>query len=351
VKTPAFMPVGTHASVKALAPAELTASEAQCVLANTYHLWQRPGSDVIRKAGGIHNFMGWHGPILTDSGGFQVLSLRDLCRISEAGATFRSRLDASERTLTPELAIAVQAALSSDIAMVLDVCPPYGCGEAETREASDRTLRWARRSLSSPRSPGQLVFGIVQGGTNTDLRRDAAGILATMEFDGYGIGGLSIGEQRAETWPALDAALASLPSDRPRYLMGVGAPADIVGAIARGIDLFDSVLPTRLGRNGTVFTRSGTINLRAPASAGLMTPIQPDCDCPACRGFSVGYLHHLIRAGEDLGMRLASLHNVRFLIRLAREARRAIIRDEYPPVDAATGDRPIAMVLSGTGDS
>jgi len=352
IETPAFMPVGTQASVKALAPRELLSAGAQCVLANTYHLWQRPGADVVRGAGGLHHFMGWQGPILTDSGGFQVLSLRHLCRIDERGAAFRSHLDGEERTLTPELAMEVQAGLESDIAMALDVCPPYPCRSLELLEATERTVRWARRSLASGHGPGQAVFGIVQGGIDTELRRRAASALAAMEFDGYGIGGLSIGEQREETWPALEAAVAALPPDRPRYLMGVGAPGDVLKAVARGVDLFDCVLPTRLGRNGTVLTRQGSLNLHRPGLASRTTPLEADCDCAACTEFSTGYLHHLVRAGEDLGLRLASLHNIRFLIRLVAEARRAICEGEFDEMLRRVGGGPHhAAILSGASVS
>jgi queuine tRNA-ribosyltransferase len=346
------MPVGTQSSVKALTPGELKAAQAQCVLANTYHLWLRPGTDVILEAGGLHRFMGWQAPILTDSGGFQVLSLRHLCRISEVGATFRSHLDGEERTLTPELAMEVQAALGSDVAMVLDVCPPHPCTASDLLEATERTLRWAERSLRSQHSPSQAVFGIVQGGTDAQLRRWSASALASMEFDGYGIGGLSVGERREATWPALESAVGALPSDRPRYLMGVGAPGDMLAAIARGVDLFDCVLPTRLGRNGTVLTDSGALNLRASGLASCIGPLQAGCDCPACTRFSVGYLHHLVRAGEDLGLRLASLHNVRFLIRLSQQARRAICEGGFEEMVLAADRRwHNATTFSGTGAS
>lgn len=318
------MPVGTNAAVRALTPAELGTLGAQCVLGNTYHLWLRPGADLVERAGGLHAFMGWNGPILTDSGGFQVLSLRRFCVVDEVGATFRSHYDGTDRLLTPETSMEVQAALGSDIAMALDVCPPHRCSAAEVREATDRTLRWAKRSLDGDHAPGQAVFGIAQGGTDLPLRAEAASALGELPFDGYGIGGLSVGERRDETWPALTASIENLPDERPRYLMGVGAPDDLIEGISRGVDLFDCVLPTRLGRTGTVFTSNGELDLRQARFQRVEEPIDPTCDCTACERFSLGYLHHLFRAGEELGMRLASLHNVRFLLHLVEDARQAI---------------------------
>jgi len=329
IETPAFMPVGTNAAVRGLTPAELKSSGAQCVLGNTYHLWLRPGSALIQRAGGLHTFMGWDGPILTDSGGFQVLSLRRHCVVDEAGAMFRSHFDGGEWLLTPEIAMEVQAMLGSDIAMVLDVCPPYPCTAHDLRAATGRTLRWARRSIDARHAPGQAVYGIVQGGTDLDLRAEAAAALGDIPFDGYGIGGLSVGERRERTWPALSAAVGNLPDDRPRYLMGVGAPDDLIEGIGRGVDLFDCVLPTRLGRTGTVFTSRGDLDLRHSRFERCDAPIDPDCDCAACASFSLGYLHHLFRAREELAMRLASLHNVRFLVRLVADARVAICEGSY----------------------
>jgi queuine tRNA-ribosyltransferase len=273
--------------------------------------------------------MGWSGPILTDSGGFQVLSLRSRCVVDEAGATFRSHFDGSEWLLTPEVSMEIQAMLGSDIAMVLDVCPPYPCPPQVVRDATERTVRWAQRSLSAPHAAGQAVFGILQGGTDQELRAEAATAIRELPFDGYGIGGLSVGEPRDLTWPALSASIANLPDDRPRYLMGVGAPNDVIEAISHGIDLFDCVLPTRLGRTGTVFTSQGELDLRQSRFALCEDPIDPECDCQACVQFSLGYLHHLFQAGEDLGMRLASLHNLRFLVRLVADAGEAIGDGRY----------------------
>jgi queuine tRNA-ribosyltransferase len=329
IETPAFMPVGTAATVKGLTPADLEALGPSCVLANTYHLWLRPGPDTVRRAGGIHAFMGWNGPILTDSGGFQLLSLAHLARIGEGGAEIHSHLDGELYFLSPERAMAIQAALGSDIAMALDVCPPYPCAPTDLRDATDRTSRWAARSLAAEHSSGQAVFGIVQGGVDLELRRASAEMIAALGFDGYGIGGMSVGEDRESTWPALETAIAHLPVNRPRYLMGVGSPDDVVEAIARGVDLFDCVLPTRLGRNGAVLTTRGRLDLRNAGLAARREPIDPDCDCPTCAQFSVGYLHHLVRGQEELGLRLASIHNVRFLVRLAAKAREAIIAGRF----------------------
>jgi len=345
IDTPAFMPVGTNAAVRGLTPAELRSVGAQCVLGNTYHLWLRPGPDLIERAGGLHGFMGWDGPILTDSGGFQVLSLRSRCVVNEAGATFRSHFDGTEWLLTPEVSMEVQAKLGSDIAMALDVCPPYGCGPRELDEATQRTLRWGERSLAAPHAIGQAVFGISQGGTDLELRAVAATALSSLPFDGYGIGGLSVGERRDETWPALAASIANLPKDRPRYLMGVGTPEDLIEGISRGVDLFDCVLPTRLGRTGTVFSSDGELDLRQSRFRSLNGPIDSECDCRACTRFSLGYLHHLFRASEELAMRLASLHNVRFLVRLVANAREAICDGECESSSARASDRTSRLAL------
>ncbi|MEA2641305.1 MAG: queuine tRNA-ribosyltransferase [Chloroflexota bacterium] len=329
IETPAFMPVGTQGTVKGLTPADVRSLGAQCILGNTYHLWLRPGEDVIERAGGLHHFIGWDRAILTDSGGFQILSLAHLAEIDEGGARFQSHLDDSQRTLTPERAMAIQAALGSDIAMVLDVCPPHDATLETVRLANERTTRWAYRSLAAPHAAGQLVFAIVQGGVNPALRQQSASELAEGAFDGFGIGGLSVGEARADTWTALEAAVAPLPASRPRYLMGVGAPDDVLGAIARGVDMFDCVLPTRLGRNGAIFTPRGRLSLRSASLASMSGPLDPACDCAACTRFAAGYIHHLVRAGEELGFRLASIHNLRYLARLVGQAREAIIAGRF----------------------
>ena len=347
IETPAFMPVGTNAAVRGLTPADIQSTGAQCVLGNTYHLWLQPGAELIEQAGGLHAFMGWNGPLLTDSGGFQVLSLRRFCVVDERGAMFRSHLDGSERILTPEAAMKVQARLGSDIAMALDVCPPYSCAASELFEASERTLRWAERSLEATHAPGQAVFGIAQGGVDLGLRTEAAAALGKMAFDGYGIGGLSVGEKREQTWPALGASIDNLPTDRPRYLMGVGDPSDLIEGIARGVDLFDCVLPTRLGRTGTVLTAQGQLDLRHARFDQIQQPIDSACDCAACTRFSLGYLHHLFRSGEELGMRLASLHNVRFLVRLVADARRAILTGDFESFVAYATGRSAQKALVG----
>jgi queuine tRNA-ribosyltransferase len=330
------MPVGTQATVKGLTPRDLRAVGVACVLANTYHLWLRPGPDLVQRAGGLHAFMGWEGAILTDSGGFQELSLGPLCRIDERGASLQSHLDGEERLLTPELAMEIQAALDSDIAMVLDVCPPADCRPDELQAATERTSRWAARSMAAPHADGQAVFGIVQGGTDLALRARSAAAIAQLGCDGYGIGGLSIGEARDRTWPALMAALGPLPAAQPRYLMGVGAPVDLLEAIAHGVDLFDCVLPTRLGRNGNVFGPTGRLNLHNAALGGRDEPLDPACDCPACQRFPLGYLAYLVRAREDLGLRLASLHNVRYLTRLVGAAHQAIAAGRFRSFYSAT---------------
>jgi len=329
IDTPVFMPVGTQASVKGLMPSDLESARASCILANTYHLWLRPGAELIRRAGGLHAFMGWHHPILTDSGGFQIMSLAHLVEIDEEGAAFCSHLDGSARLLRPEDAMAVQALLGSDIAMVLDVCTRYPSPRALLERAVARTLRWAERCIGIPRSDGQAIFGIVQGGTEPDLRVACAEALAAMPFDGYGIGGLSVGEPRDQTWPAVAAACSALPVDRPRYLMGVGAPVDLMEAIARGVDMFDCVLPTRLGRHGSALVPGGRLDLRKITLARRDGPLDPACDCLACTKFSVGYLHYLTRADADLARVLLSVHNVRFLTRLASAARTAILDGSF----------------------
>lgn len=334
IHTPAFMPVGTLASVKGLDTRELDAAGVECVVANAYHLSLRPGVDVIAQAGGLHAFMGWDRPILTDSGGFQVLSLARLRHIDEQGVTFQDARG-EKRKLTPEAAMEIQAVLAPDIAVVLDVCLPYPCGALETEEAAERTIRWARRSLQARGRFGQPVFGIVQGGVDPVLRRRSAQALASLPFDGYGIGGLSVGETRNVTWPAVEGAVGPLPPDRPRHLMGVGAPDDVTAAIAHGIDLFDCVLPTRLGRSGIALTASGRLDVRSSTLARSVHALDPACICPACSHFSLGYLHHLVRCREDLALRLLSLHNVRFLARLAADARQAIVEGRF---DAGRGD-------------
>jgi queuine tRNA-ribosyltransferase len=326
VATPAFMPVGTLAAVKTLLPQEVAATGSEILLVNAYHLYLRPGHGLIESLGGVHTFMQWQGPILSDSGGFQVFSLATLRRIDETGVTFRSHIDGSEHRYTPELAIEVQRALGVDIAMPLDHVVAGDASRSEAKDAAARTLRWFARCRAAAGLP---VFAIVQGGTDADLRRWHARELTAMDAPGYAVGGLSVGESKADMWAMTEAVNAILPVDRPRYLMGVGSPEDLVNAIARGIDMFDCVLPTRLGRNGALFTGEGRVNVANARFASAPGPIAPGCDCAACQRFSAAYLHHLFKSGEMLGYRMATIHNLRFLVRLCGEARRAIAQGRY----------------------
>lgn len=329
VETPVFMPVGTQGTVKAMAPEELHAIGAGMVLGNTYHLYLRPGSDVVREAGGLHRFMHWDGPILTDSGGYQVFSLAPLRRITPEGVIFRSHIDGSEHLFTPEKVVAIQQDLGSDVAMVLDECPPYPCPREKVREAVDRTTAWAKRSLPAGGKVEQAVFGIIQGGVYRDLREESARQLVSLGFPGYAIGGLSVGEPKELMLAALDWTVPLLPEDKPRYLMGVGAPVDIVEAVARGVDMFDCVLPTRLGRHGGALTYTGRLNIRQTRYSRDFTPLLEGCDCYACRNFTRAYVHHLVRAGEILGVRLLVTHNLRFTLKLAADIRVAISIGEF----------------------
>ena len=324
IDTPAFMPVGTQATVKALSPDEVRALGAQVLLGNTYHLALRPGGERIDRLGGLHKFMGWDGAILTDSGGFQVFSLDHLVKVSDAGATFRSHLDGSEQHFTPESVMEIQRQLGSDIAMAFDQPVSWPATTAVAKAAMERTHQWASRCLESDPAPGQLRFGIVQGGFDEQLRRESAQVLAQLPFDGFGVGGLSLGEPKGTTYRLLSLQSAILPRERPRYLMGVGTPADLVEAIARGIDMFDCVLPTRIARNGSILTRGGRVNLRNRQFIDDAGPPDQSCDCYTCARFSRAYLRHLFMAGEILGHRLASIHNLRMLVRLVGEIRDAI---------------------------
>lgn len=323
VLTPTFMPVGTNASVRALGPDDLAAVGAQIVLANSYHLHLRPGAEVVAALGGLHRFMAWAGPILTDSGGFQVLSLAERRVVDDDGVTFRSHLDGALVRLTPETAMAIQSQLGSDIAMVLDECPPYPAESSVVERAVRRTLAWARRCLRARRQP-QALFGIVQGGVDYELRRACAEELAALGFDGYAIGGLGVGEPKELLYDHVAALDAVLPQDRPRYLMGLGGPDDLVEGIDRGVDLFDSALPTRNARHGQLLTWDGPVQVRNAAFRRVAAPIDATCDCYTCATFSLGYVHHLFAAQEPLALRLATIHNLRFLFRLLDEARRAI---------------------------
>ncbi len=327
VRTPAFMPVGTKATVKSVDPGELREVGAQIVLGNTYHLHFRPGEDLIAELGGLHAFMGWDGPILTDSGGFQVFSLRDtLLRVDDDGVEFRSVYDGAAASLTPEDAAAIQTKLGSDVAMCLDICPPADVSSRELEEAVRRTTSWAQRQRNLPRAEGQLRFAISQGGTDDDLRRRSIEELVALDFDGYALGGLSVGEDRERMFEATAAAAPLLPQEKPRYFMGIGDPEGILEVIAAGVDMFDCVLPTRTARTGSALTWEGRLNLRNARFARDARPLQDDCPCPACRRFSRAYIRHLVNQQEILGLRLLSLHNLRFLLDLTAGARDAIER-------------------------
>ena len=324
IETPAFMPVATLGSVKAVAPDDLLSIGAELILSNTYHLMLRPGIELINELGGLHEFMGWKGPMLTDSGGFQTFSLSQLKRVSEDGVLFQSHIDGSEHFLTPESAVQYQERLGVDIAMVLDECAPHDAEESRLRQAMERTHRWALRCRDSHNLQSQQLFAIVQGGVSPDLRLESAGALVPMAFDGYAVGGLSVGEPKAAMHEIVSLMGETLPVDKPRYLMGVGSPEDLVECISRGMDMFDCSLPTRVARNGSILTRHGRLNLRNAAFREAPGPMDDDCDCYACRSFSAAYLHHLFRAKELLAYRLASIHNLRFVMRLMEQSRRAI---------------------------
>lgn len=321
--TPVFCPVGTQAAVKAVSPRTLRELGAQMILANTYHLYLRPGTELIEELGGLHKFMAWDGPILTDSGGFQVFSLQDLRDLDDDGVTFRSHLDGSEHRFTPELVVELQEQLGSDIAMVLDECAePYDY--EYNVEALRRTHLWAERCLKAHSRPDQALFGIVQGGIFEDLRAESARVLTSMDFPGYAIGGLSVGESKEDMFRILDHVTPLLPREKPRYLMGVGAPDDLVECVARGIDIFDCVLPTRLARNGSVFNPHGRLNLRNACYKDDSRPIQKDCSCYACTHFSRAYIRHLVTRNEILGLCLTSMHNLHFIATLMRKIRRSL---------------------------
>jgi queuine tRNA-ribosyltransferase len=329
VPTPAFMPVGTKGTVKGVDPDELRALGASVVLGNTYHLHFRPGDAVVAELGGLHAFMGWDGPILTDSGGFQVFSLRDtLLGVDDDGVTFRSVYDGAAARFTPELVAAIQANLGSDVAMCLDICPPADVPRAQLAEAVRRTTLWAERQLGAPRAPGQLLFGIAQGGADPELRRRSIEEIAALGFDGHALGGLAVGESREEMFEATGWAAPLLPADRPRYFMGIGDPEGVLEVIERGIDMFDCVLPTRTARTGSALTWEGRLNLRNARFARDPRPLDDACTCPACARFSRAYLRHLINQQELLGLRLLSLHNLRFLLELTAGARAAIERGD-----------------------
>jgi queuine tRNA-ribosyltransferase len=341
INTPAFIPVGTQGSVKAVSPRELRELDAQIILGNTYHLFVRPGIDVIRHFGGLQKFMNWNGPILTDSGGYQIFSLVKLREITEEGVHFQNHIDGTPTFISPEIAMDIQITLGSDIAMVLDECAPYPCDYDYAARSAEMTARWAKRckrAVEAGVSPAnsnaaadtaatttrQLLFGIIQGATFEDLRRSSGQAIVDLDFDGYAIGGVSVGEPEQEMMRAVESAEPFLPADKPRYAMGLGTPPQLLEMIARGMDMFDCVLPTRLARNGTAFTATGTLNLKNAEFALDRGPIEENCACPACREFSRGYIRHLIKAEEILGLRLITLHNLHFYLDLMRRARAAI---------------------------
>jgi queuine tRNA-ribosyltransferase len=343
IETPAFMPVGTQGSVKAVSPQELREMKAQIILGNTYHLFVRPGVEVIRHCGGLHKFMNWDGPILTDSGGYQIFSLAKLRKITEDGVAFQNHIDGTPTFISPEMAMDIQATLGSDIAMVLDECPPWPCEYDYAARSLEMTHRWAKRckaisdtgfrkperrdesELSAIRNPqSAIVFGIVQGATFEELRRSSAQALAAMDFDGYAVGGVSVGEPEPEMMQAIEWSEPHLPESKPRYAMGLGTPPQLLELIARGMDMFDCVLPTRLARNGTAFTAGGTLNLRNAEFTLQTGPLEEGCSCAACRGFSRAYIRHLIKSEEILGLRLITLHNLHFYLELMSRTRGSI---------------------------
>lgn len=330
VPTPTFLPVGSQGTVKTLTPDELKTIGVTMVLGNTYHLYLRPGVKLIEKVGGLHQFMGWDKPILTDSGGYQIFSLASLRRITDKGVSFRSHIDGSEHFLTPEMVVQLQEKMGADIIMPLDECPSYD-GDRETiKRAMERTHLWAARCRTAHRQEKQSLYGIVQGGTFPELRRQSATFLSSLEFPGYAIGGLSLGEPKEVMLATLEETIPFLPQDKPHYLMGVGSPQDLVECIARGIDIFDSALPTRIARNGALFTHEGRCNITNACYKEQDSPIDSCCDCYTCRNFSTAYLNHLFRCQEMLAYRLATIHNLRFITRLMEETRLSILNDSFP---------------------
>ena len=329
VTTPSFMPVATQGSVKAVDPPDLRSVGANIVLGNTYHLFLRPGTELMERFGGLHSFMGWDGPILTDSGGFQGFSLKHLRKIDEDGILFKSHIDGSMHKFTPESTIEAEEKIGADIIMPLDVCVEAGSDRDVVERASQLTTRWEARCKQAHTRDDQILFGIVQGGLYEDLRARSAEEIMSIGFEGYALGGLSVGESKGEMYGMTGITTAMLPVDSPRYLMGVGSPEDLVESVARGIDMFDCVLPTRIARNGALFSKSGRINIYAAPHRDRDEPIEPGCDCYACLNFSAAYVHHLFKAKELLGYRLATLHNLRFVLRMMEEMREAIIAGKF----------------------
>lgn len=327
VDTPIFMPVGTQATVKTMSPEELAEVGSRIILSNTYHLYLRPGHELVQQAGGLHSFMNWQGPILTDSGGFQVFSLGDLRKIKEEGVEFRSHLDGSKHLFTPEKVMEIEMALGADIAMVFDECVAYPMEYDYAKQAMERTSRWAERCLEAHQREDQALFGIVQGGVFPDLRAISVADLVSLDFPGYGIGGLSVGEPKELMYEILEGTTPLLPAHKPRYLMGVGSPDCLLEGVIRGIDLFDCVLPTRIARNGTVFTYEGKLVIKNARYREDFTPLDPHCACYTCRNYTRAYIRHLFNVGEILGLRLTSYHNLYFLLQLMSEIREAINND------------------------
>ena len=328
--TPIFMPVGTQATVKAMTPKELKKVRSQIILGNTYHLYLRPGSDLIADAGGLHEFMNWDKPILTDSGGFQVFSLAELREIKDEGVEFQSHIDGSKHFISPEKSMEIQKDLGSDIVMAFDECPSYNSDHDDIVAAVDRTIRWAKRCQKTMRNiNNQALFGIVQGGFNENLRKKCANELIKMDFPGYAIGGLSVGEEKHEMLEMLDVTTPCLPEDKPRYLMGVGTPEDLIEGVKRGIDMFDCVLPTRMARHGSVFTSRGRLTVRNATYKRDFNSLDPDCNCYVCKNYTRAYIRHLLKRKEILGVRLTTYHNLYFYLNLMSEIRKAIINDYF----------------------
>lgn len=353
IDTPVFMPVGTQASVKALDLRELNEIGSEILLGNTYHLFLRPGMDIIRKAGGLHTFMNWDKPILTDSGGFQVYSLAKIRSVRDDGVEFRSHLSGETLFLGPRESMAIQRELGSDIAMLFDECPPHGCSESELEAAVKRTLDWAAICAEQPRAEGQFYFGIVQGANSPELRRRCAEELVAMDFDGYAVGGVSVGEPEPEMMHAVEISEPYLPENKARYAMGLGTPAQLVELVARGIDMFDCVLPTRVARNGTAYTTGGAINLRAGHQKEDFGPIEEGCECFACTHHTRAYLRHLLKAGEILGLRMLSVHNSHFYHEVMRQIRRHLAEGTFDDFreEFIARYQPTSKVLEGRANS
>ncbi len=327
VETPVFMPVGTQATVKAMSPRELEEIGARIILSNTYHLYLRPGHELVREAGGLHKFMAWNGPILTDSGGFQVFSLGELRKITEEGVEFRSHIDGSQHLFTPEKVMEIEMALGADIAMAFDECVEYPTTYEYARQSMERTTRWAERCLKAHHREDQALFGIIQGSMFRDLREQSARDLVQMDFPGYAVGGLSVGEEKSLMYDVLDYTVPLIPENKPRYLMGVGSPDCLIEGALLGIDMFDCVLPTRIARNGTVFTKTGKLVIRNGRYKNDFLPLDPSCDCYACRTFTRAYIRHLFNVEEILGLRLTTIHNLTYLLKLMERIRQAIRED------------------------